>query len=313
MPYDSITNRTDTQALMPEEVSNAWLTKATEQSAAMSLFRRIPVARAQTRFPVISALPLAYFVAGDTGLKQTTEVAWTNKFLNVEEIAVIVPVPDSVEADADMDVWNEIEPLAVEAMARVLDNAIFFGVNAPASWPTNLRAAAVAANNDVEFGSHTTAQGGIFGDIDEMHSTVELDGFDITGWAANRSFRAALRSGRNLDGDRLDQGRTNSGLTELDGSPIVYPMRGLWPANTLAFGGDFSQYVLGVRQDITMKMLDQAVIQDNTGAIVYNLAQQDMKALRLVMRVGWQVANLINNDQPNEAERYPLSVLINEA
>lgn len=312
MPFDSVTNRADTQALMPEEVSSAWITKATEQSAAMSLFRRVPVARAQTRFPVLSALPLAYFVTGDTGLKQTSEVAWSNKFLNVEEIAVIIPVPDAVTADAEQNVWNEIEPLAVEAMSRVLDNAIFFGVNAPASWPTNIRAAAVAAGNSVEYGTHTVAQGGVFGDVDDVHNVVELDGFDVTGWAANRSFRGALRSGRNTLGDRLDSARTNQSLTELDGSPIVYPMRGLWPANTLAFGGDWSQYVLGVRQDITMKMLDQAVIQDNTGAIVYNLAQQDMQALRLVMRVGWQVANLINNDQPNVANRYPVGALINE-
>ena len=26
--------------------------------------------------PVLSALPVAYFVNGDTGLKQTTEAAW---------------------------------------------------------------------------------------------------------------------------------------------------------------------------------------------------------------------------------------------
>jgi hypothetical protein len=52
------------------------------------------------------------------------------------------------------------------------------------------------------------------------------------------------------------------------------------------------------------------VIQDNTGAIVYNLAQQDMSALRLTLRVGWQVANTINYDQPVEASRYPAGVLL---
>lgn len=313
MAYDNIVNRADAQALMPEEVSNAWLTKATEQSAAMSLFRRIPVARAQTRFPVLSALPLAYFVTGDTGLKQTSDVAWNNKYLNVEEIAVIIPVPDAVAADAEQDVWDEIEPLAVEAMARVLDNAIFFGVNAPASWPTNVRAAAVAAGNNYEYGTSTAAQGLVYGDIDELHGLVEADGYDIDGWVASRVLKSALRRARATDGQRLDQGRTNQSLTELDGAPIVYPMKGLWPANTVAFGGDFSQYVLGVRQDISMKMLDQAVIQDNTGAIVYNLAQQDMQALRLVMRVGWQVANLINNEEPIEANRYPVGVLTNNS
>ena len=37
----------------------------------------------------------------------------------------------------------------------------------------------------------------------------------------------------------------------------------------------------------------------------YNLAQQDMVALRLTFRVGWQVANTINYQQPVEANRYP--------
>jgi hypothetical protein len=75
------------------------------------------------------------------------------------------------------------------------------------------------------------------------------------------------------------------------------------------FALDGSQFVLGVRKDITLKVLTEAVIQDNTGAIIYNLAQQDMTALRLTFRVGWQVANLVNFDQPVEASRYPAAVL----
>ena len=48
---------------------------------------------------------------GDTGLKQTTEVNWSNKFLNVEEIAVIVPVPDNVLADVEINIWDEALPV----------------------------------------------------------------------------------------------------------------------------------------------------------------------------------------------------------
>jgi hypothetical protein len=85
LAYNNLTSRTDAAALIPEEVSNVMLGKATEQSAVLQLFRRIPVGRAQVRFPVLSALPVAYWVNGDTGLKQTTEINWANKFLNIEE------------------------------------------------------------------------------------------------------------------------------------------------------------------------------------------------------------------------------------
>jgi len=53
----------------------------------------------------------------------------------------------------------------------------------------------------------------------------------------------------------------------------------------------------------------EGVIQDQAGAIVYNLMQQDMTAIRLTFRLGWQVSNLINNDQPVEGSRYPVGVL----
>ena len=88
-------------------------------------------------------------------------------------------------------------------------------------------------------------------------------------------------------------------------------MRGLWPTaaggtSVEAFVGEFeSQFAIGIRKDITVKFLDQAVIQDNTGAIIYNLPQQDMVAMRFTLRVGWQVANQIRFDQPVTANRYP--------
>jgi HK97 family phage major capsid protein len=315
MAYNNLTSRTDAQALIPEEVSNEMLGKATEQSAVLQLFRRVPVQAGQVRFPVLSALPMAYWVTGDTGLKQTTEVNWTNKYLNVEEIATIMPVPDNVLADVNANIWDTAMPLLVEAFGRVLDTAVFFGTNAPASFPTNILAAATAAGNSVNEGS-TATQGGFFGDIDKLYGTVEEDGFDITGFVAATSAKAKLRAARDSSGRKLDDGRVSGSLDSLDGFPIMYPMRGLFPVaggagvdGVRLFGGDWNQFIVGVRQDITMKVLDQAVITDNTGAIIYNLPQQDMTAIRLTFRVGWQVANTLNNDRPTEADRYPVGVL----
>jgi HK97 family phage major capsid protein len=309
--YNNLVSRTDSSALIPEEVSKEMLRIATADSAVLRLFRRVPVGRNQVRFPVLSALPTAYFVTGDTGLKQTTEVNWTNKYINMEEIAAIVPVPDNVVADVDVNIWDEMMPYLVEAFYRTFDAAVFFGTNAPASWPTNIAAAATAAGNANTEGNAATA-GGFFGDYDETVALIEADGYDPTGVVAVRTARAQLRAARDSTGQALDSGRLNGQLSEIDGNPIVYPMRGLWPTGSGAarlFVGDWTNFVAGVRQDITMKVLTEAVIQDNTGQIIYNLAQQDMTAIRLTFRVGWQVANLINNDQPTEASRYPVARL----
>jgi HK97 family phage major capsid protein len=315
VPYNNVISRTDAGSLIPEEVSRDMIRRATDDSAALQLFRRVPVSRAQVRFPILSALPVAYWVAGDTGLKQTTEVNWTNKFLNIEELATIMPVPDNVLADVEIDIWDEAMPYLVEAFYRALDAAIFFGTNAPGSFPTNISAAALAAGNTVTEAA-TAAQGGEFGDIDNALALLDADGFDPDGIVASTSLKGKLRAARNSQGDRLDANRLSGDLSGLDGMPIVYPMRGLWPSgggagtNLRAFIGDWSQFVIGVRSDISLKVLDQAVITDNTNAIIYNLPQQDMTALRVTFRVGWQVANLLNYDQSVEANRYPVARLM---
>jgi len=309
MAYTNIISRTDASALMPEDVANAIMGEVEESSAAMSLFAHYQMPRGQTRIPVISALPVAYFVNGDTGLKQTTEVDWTNKYLNAEEIATIVPIPENVLVDSAFPIWDEIRPRLVEAVARTFDAAVFFGTNKPASWPADLVSSATSAGNTVTRGTNAAAAGGISGDISDLETAIEADGFDVNGFVAVRTIRGRLRQARSTQGVRLAELDPN----EIDGTRVLYPMRGLWPTGSGAaevVAGDFSQGVVGIRKDITWKILDQAVIQDNTGAIQFNLAQQDMVALRLTTRLAFQVPNPIRYDQQTEASRYPFGVLL---
>jgi HK97 family phage major capsid protein len=307
--YDNLTSRTDAAARIPERVANDILGKATEQSAVLTLFRRVPVSSAQTRMPVLSALPVAYWVTGDTGLKQTTEIAWANKYINVEEIAVILPIPNNVADDVEFDIWDEAKPLLSEAVGRVIDTAVFFGTNAPSSFPTNIASAAAAAGNTNTEGN-TAAQGGFFGDIDEAIALVEADGYDVNGIVARTSAKSKFRGARNADGNRLDSERIGGDLMSLDGSRIIYTMRGLWPSTHRLFLGDWNEFVVGVRKDITFEMFREGVIQDQSGAIVFNLMQQDTSAMRLTFRAGWQVSNRINNEQATEANRYPVAAVL---
>jgi HK97 family phage major capsid protein len=311
MAYNTVISRQDVQALIPEDVANDVIQSLPGQSAALSLFRRVTMSTNQQRMPVLAALPTAYFVAGDTGIKQTTDMAWANKYLNVEELAAIVPIPEAVLEDTSFDVWAEVQPRLEESIGRVLDAAIFFGANKPASWPSDLVSSAVAAGNMYTRTTNTAAAGGVAEDVNQLMALIEADGFDVNGFVTRTNFRARLRSARDTTGQRLLD--MSPGADQLDGQPVIYAMRGLWPADTTGnaemIAGDWSQGIVAVRRDFTYKVLDQAVITDAGGVIQYNLPQQDMVALRVTFRVAFQVANPLNYENQTEATRFPFAVL----
>jgi len=307
--YNSIIDRTDATPLIPEEVSREIVQALPQQSAVMRLFRRVTMSRVQQRMPVVSALATAYFVNGDTGLKQTSEVNWTNKYLNAEELAVIVPIPQAVLDDADYDIWGEIRPRLVEAFGRALDAAVLFGTNKPTSWPDAIVTAATTAGNVLSLGTGDIVdkiggEGGIM-------NLVEADGFDVNFFLGAVSVKAKLRGARTAEGALIFQPSVTADTpSTLYGQPLEFPQNGAWDASSaLLICGDRTAGVIGVRQDIQVKILDQAVIQDGSGTIVYNLAQQDMVALRATMRVAWQVPNPITNLGGGGSSQYPFAVL----
>jgi HK97 family phage major capsid protein len=305
--FSNIISRTDADSLIPEDVAAGIMQSAVEASAALALFPHVPMSTKTRRMPALSALPVAYFVNGDTGLKQTTEMAWSGKYLEAEEIAAIVPVPEAVLDDADFDIWAQVQPRLAEAVGRTLDAAIFSGTNKPANWPAALIPAAIAAGNIYERGTNAATAGGISADISALFGVVEADGYVVDGLVASGTYKGLLRNARDANGVLLSE---VSGGT-IYGVPIKYQNRTLWPApaTTEATAGDFSMGMLGVRQDLTYKLLDQAVITDDTGTVIFNLPQQDMLAMRVVARFAWQVATPFVFGQTGG--EYPFAVMQN--
>ena len=306
--FNKSIQRGDISALVPEAVSNAILTDIAAQSAALSTFRRIPMSSKTVRMPILSVLPQSYWVEGDQGLKKTTEAAWQNKFLHAEELACIIPVPEAVLDDAGFDVFAMLQPMIAEAFARKLDAAVFLGDGTPASWPTAIVPAAIAAGHVVTRGANPANKGGLSADFNDAFSLVEADGFSVNSVLADVSYRGKLRSVRNANGDRLAEVSPES----IYGVGVNYPMRGMWSNGVEAIVGDSSQGIIAIRQDLTYKVMDQGVITDENGAVILNLMQQDSVAIRFVARYGFQVANTIRRENEDEATRYPFAVVIND-
>ena len=309
--YENQIDRTGAEALIPEDASREIIQGVPTASTVFQLATQAPnMSRKQRRLPVLSTLPTAYFVNGDTGLKQTSEQAWGNKYFNAEELAVIVPIPEAVLDDSDYDIWGQVRPRIVEAFGVAIDAAIMFGVNAPDLWPDDILTGATNASKIVALGTGVDLYDDILGEGGTI-SLVEASGYMATGHVSAMGMRGKLRGLRDAQGQPLFKSSIQGNTAyDLDGAPIFFPRNGAFDTSRAhLISGDFSQLVYTLRQDITYKILDQAVIQDNTGAIVYNLAQQDMVALRAVIRLAWQIPNPINRLATEEVSRYPFAVL----
>ena len=321
MPYNSLISRTDAAALIPEEVSSQILEGVVELNPAMRMARRLPnMARGQLRQPVVSSLATAYFVSGATGLKQTTEMSWENKYVDAEEIAAIVPIPQSALDDADYDIWAQVRPELERAFSVCISGALLYGTNIPATWTTNLGAAGLvavcdAASQTISLASYADLYEAVLGETAGgtagLFMLPEADGFGVTGSIAHISMKGKLRNCRDSNGNPIFKTSMQDPTSyELDGAPIYFPTDGsITAASSLMISGQWDQLVYAMRQDITYKLLTEAVIQDATGAIVYNLAQQDMVALRAVMRLGFALPNPINRMQATAASRCAFATL----
>lgn len=305
--FNDVIDRTGAESLIPVQYSNQIIQDAIEESAVLKMATRLPnMTSKMLSMPVLNSLPFAYFVNGDTGLKQTTKVDWTNKQITAEEIAVIVPVPDAVLADSSFDIWGQIQPLVRQAFGQVIDNAILHGTNKPSSWPTAIITDATSKGNVI------TATDDGFKDImgaGGLISLVEEDGYMVNGYLGSLKSRAHLRGITDNNGQPLFRNGMNGGTSyQLDGQRIEFPKNGsMTNDGPLLVAGDWSKLVYAIRQDLTVTKSNQAVITDASGKVIYNLYQQDMTALRFVMRLGWQLPNAAN--AMGIADAYPFAVL----
>lgn len=315
--------RTEALSLISRQDAREIWAEAPQYSAALRSFRIVNMGKKQTRYPVLGAVPVAAFVTGEDpgdplARKPVTGADWSDRYLEAEEIAGIVVIPENVidDADPEFNLWAEIRPRIVEAVGGALDAAVFFGTGAPASWITNgavgLVPAAIAAGNVYVEGASGVD---IAEDINQTIALVEDDGYDATTAYARRRLRAQLRGLRDDNGQPIIQPPTaGSNVPSLYGADLQWVTNGSWDSSAAKLlVGDASKAVLGLRQDITYKFLDQASVTISVEGVptLISLAENDLIGLRFKMRVGFQTAESPTKD--GGADAFPFAVLQPEA
>ena len=293
--------RNDVDALIETQVANEIFEGTIRQSKALSLFKRLPNATSdKTKLRVLDTLPVSYFVdeTQDNGRKNITKVAWDKKFINIAELAVIVPIKENLLNDSSIDIWAQVRPRVEEAFARKIDDAMFFGVGKPTEWRAGLVPSITSVGAEVD-----ETENGLYSDINDAMVKVEESGYDVNGILGGVGLKGKFRMMVDKNGQPLN-------TTEIGSLRREFMDNGVWDkTKSTLIVGDFNQAVYQIRQDITYKVLTEAVSQDpSDGSILYNLAQDDMVALRVVMRLGWEIPNPVNAENETET-RFPFASL----
>lgn len=291
--------RQDTYALIEPEVRGEIIQGAIKQSAVLSTFRRLnDMSTKQTKMRVLDALPIAYWVNNDNqnGRKNITRMAWDNKYITAAEIAVIVPIKEDILDDSDIDIWAQVRPRIEEAFGKTIDEAVILGINKPNEFRADLLTSILNAGATVD------QTGTLYSAINDAMVKIEESGYTPNAVLGGPEIKGKFRM-------MLDNTGQPVKGTEIDSIARKTIDNGTWDKKlSQMIVGDFSQAVYAIRQDITYKVLTEAIIQDPAdGSIIYNLAQEDMVALRVVMRLGWEIPNPINALSPDESVRFPFA------
>ena len=294
-------SKAEALALLAEQDIDEIINPKTSQSAALQSFHSVKMTAGTAKMPVLAALPTAGWVT-DTGAstdtKPTSKMSWKDKNLVAEEIAVIVPIHENTLADSKFDIWGQVRPLVVAEFGRVLDLAIFQGVKKPASWTdAALIPGAIAAGNTLE------ATADVAEDFNDAFSLVENDEFDVNAVYTGRFMRSQLRGLRDSQNRPvyLDALRSDGDTSSIYGQDLFYVTNRSWDRNqAIALVGDRDAVTLGIREDVQVKLLDQATV----GGI--NLAERDMVAMRFKFRVAYATAYSTAGMAENA---YPFSVI----
>jgi HK97 family phage major capsid protein len=296
--------RTDAAALFQEYLGQEIITQATKSSVALATLPTVVLPNKSQRYPVLATLPQAQWLSGEGDKKPQSDVKWDKVTITAEEIAVIVPVDESVIEDANEDVVSRVTSLIIQEFARAIDTAVMFGDfggQTLASQPKG----GIAGNARKVVTRGADAKVGIGADFNQVFQGIEEIDAEVTNIYAAKRLRGALRDQRDgMGGLVYVPTMTNANVDAIYGVDTRYPLGFANQNSVEAIAVDRTSIMIGIRKDVQVKILDQAMLSG-----FGSLAEQDAIGIRARMRIGYQFANPVWLNNPKR--EYPFAVLKN--
>ncbi|KYK14280.1 phage major capsid protein [Streptomyces rochei] len=263
---------------LPKTLIGPIFEKSVEQSAVMSLARRVPLAMtANTAVPVPLDVPTADWVS-EGGRKPVSSGGVAVKEMSGKKIAVLIPVSMEVANSNAAGLFTQLQSDLPTAFARAFDRAAIHGKTmSGANGPFGDFLA--DTSKSVSLGTTAQNQGGIWGDFVKGMGDVVDDNWDYTGTVADHRLKMSLlgatdTTGRPILVDTTQPGTGAALAGTLVGEPIAYSrsvsgklrrQSTSVDSGLRAIGGDWSQTAYGVGMDISVRISREATYFDENG------------------------------------------------
>jgi len=278
--------------IIPAEFSAQIMEEAIQQSIVLQLGNRLPMGTAITDLPVPQTLPKASFTGAPGSKKPWTDIMLQPKTLHAEEVAAITGIPDAYLEDSAVNLWGWVRPRLAEAIAVAIDDAVLFGIGAPATFPVG-----GVINNLYSNPVPAIGLDAVDG-VNQAMALVEAQGIAVTGHAADLITKSTLRGVRDQNGALL-LGQDQVGgrqVPTLYGVPIAYEP---WSSAVWDFiTGGWQNLVVGVRSDIRYNLDPSGVVTNSTGGVILSGFESNTTPLKVWARVGAVIINPVTVKTP---------------
>ena len=277
------TNRTN--ITLPTDISAEIMQKAQEESAVMSLARKITLPGRGLTIPVITSDPEAAWV-DETAAKPVSNPGLSTKIMQAYKLAVIVPFSDEFRRDLS-SLYDALVARLPRALAAKFDATVFHGTAPGSNFDTfaSVTAQTISGSGNSVYKALVAAETGI------ATAGGILNGFAMSPQGKGEMLASVDDNKRPLFINSVADGA----IPRLIGAPVAYS-KAAYKAGTsspavadvLGFAGDWTQAMYGTVEGIKIDMSDQASLPIGTDSAMISLWQNNMFAVRAEIEVGFR-------------------------
>ena len=230
----------------------------------------------------------AAVVSAEGGLKASDKGTFQQLTLTTKEVAVIVPLTEEWEENANFATNAFLREECEKAIAKKLDR-IYMGYEDTGTFTESISEDCPVAHT-IAFGTGAD----LLIDISNALGAIEEDGFqENIAWAANPTLKAKLRNLRDDNGLPIFQPANGKEPATLYGYPIRFSRNMIntgSPAAKELVVADWEYMFEGLRGGIRFDITDQATV--TIGGASVNLWEHNMKAIKMWVRRAFRVRNV---------------------